>query len=165
MVLIDEYDKPILDSIDQPDTALTIRSKLKTLYGVLKGVDAHLRFVLLTGVSKFSKVSLFSGLNNLKDISLTPAWSALCGYTEQEVDTVFAPELEGLDRAQIRRWYHGYNWRGEAVYNPWDLLLLFDSREFQTWWFETGTPTFLTKLMAQSGFSRRIWRDWWWVPN
>lgn len=152
VVLIDEYDKPILDSIDQPDTALAIRSKLKTLYGVLKGVDAHLRFVLLTGVSKFSKVSLFSGLNNLKDITLTPAWSALCGYTEQEVDTVFAPELEGLDRAQIRRWYNGYNWRGEAVYNPYDLLLLFDSREFQTWWFETGTPTFLTKLMAQSGF-------------
>ncbi len=152
VVLIDEYDKPILDNIDQAEIAQAIRSKLKTLYGVLKGVDVHLRFVLLTGVTKFSKVSLFSGLNNLKDITLTPAWSALCGYTEHELETVFAPELPGLDRAQIRRWYNGYNWRGEAVYNPYDLLLLFDTREFQTWWFETGTPTFLTKLMAQIGF-------------
>ncbi len=151
-VLIDEYDKPILDNIDQPEIAQAIRSKLKTLYGVLKGVDVHLRFVMLTGVTKFSKVSLFSGLNNLDDITLDPAWSALCGYTEHEVDTIFAPELEGLDRQQIRRWYNGYNWTGEAVYNPYDLLLLFKKRTFQTWWFETGTPTFLTKLMAQIGF-------------
>jgi hypothetical protein len=152
VVLVDEYDKPILDNIDQADTALAIRNKLKTLYGVLKGVDAHLRFVMLTGVSKFSKVSLFSGLNNLDDITLDPAWSALCGYTENDVDTLFAPELPGLDREQIRRWYNGYNWGGEAVYNPFDVLLLFKKRTFHTWWFETGTPTFLTKLMAQSGF-------------
>ncbi|WP_338846343.1 ATP-binding protein [Massilia sp. W12] len=152
VVLIDEYDKPILDNIEQSELAQAIRNQLKTLYGVLKGLDAHLRFVMLTGVSKFSKVSLFSGLNNLKDITLDPAWSALCGYTEREVETVFAPELEGLEREQIRRWYNGYNWRGEAVYNPFDLLLLFDRREFQTWWFETGTPTFLTRLMAHSGF-------------
>ncbi len=152
VVLVDEYDKPILDNIDQTDVALAIRGKLKTLYGVLKGVDAHLRFVMLTGVTKFSKVSLFSGLNNLDDITLDPAWSTLCGYSTQEVDTVFAQELDGLDRQQIARWYNGYNWTGEAVFNPFDLLLLFKKRSFQTWWFETGTPTFLTRLMAQSGF-------------
>jgi hypothetical protein len=152
VVLIDEYDKPILDNISQTEMALSMRGKLKTLYGVLKGMDPHLRFVFLTGVSKFSKVSLFSGLNNLNDITLDPAWSALCGYTDHDVDTIFAPELAGLDREQIRRWYNGYNWRGVSVYNPFDLLLLFAKREFQPWWFETGTPTFLTKLMAQSGF-------------
>lgn len=152
VVLIDEYDKPIRDNIEQEELLQSMQCELRTVYDVLKGLDAHLHFVLLTGVSKFSKVSLFSGLNNLQDITLSSDWSSLCGYTEHELETVFGPELEGLDRAQIRRWYNGYNWRGEAVYNPYDLLLLFDSREFHPWWFETGTPTFLTKLMAQSGF-------------
>jgi hypothetical protein len=152
VVLVDEYDKPMLDNIEQPQTTLAMRAKLKNLYGVLKDLDAHLRFVLLTGVSKFSKVSLFSGLNNLRDITLEPAWSAICGYTDADVDTTFAPELPGLEREQIRRWYNGYNWRGTKVYNPFDLLLLFANREFHPWWFETGTPTFLIKLMAKIGF-------------
>lgn len=147
VVLIDEYDKPLLDNIEKPKLAEAMRGKLKTLYAVLKDLDAHLRFVLVTGVTKFSKVSLFSGLNNLRDITLVPAYSALCGYTDADVDTVFSAELEGLDRRQIRRWYNGYNWRGTAVYNPFDLLLLFANREFSHWWFETGTPTFLIKLM------------------
>ncbi len=152
VVLVDEYDKPILDNIDQTEIALAMRSKLKNLYGVLKGVDAHLRFVFLTGVSRFSKVNLFSGLNNLNDITLDPAYSAICGYTDADVNTTFAPELPGLDREQIRHWYNGYNWLGESVYNPFDLLLLFQKRTFYPWWFGTGTPTFLIKLMAQSGF-------------
>jgi hypothetical protein len=114
--------------------------------------DAHIRFAMLTGVSKFSKVSLFSGLNNLQDITLKPAFSAICGYTDVDVDTVFAPELAGLDRDTIRRWYNGYNWRGTSVYNPFDLLLLFENREFRPWWFETGSPSFLIKLMAKKGF-------------
>jgi hypothetical protein len=101
-------------------------------------------------VSKFSKVSIFSGLNNLRDITVSADYSALCGYTEQDVDTVFAPELPGLDRDQIRRWYNGYNWTGAAVYNPFDLLLLFQEREFRTWWFETGTPTFPVDLRRYS---------------
>ncbi|NVZ10289.1 ATP-binding protein [Allochromatium humboldtianum] len=151
-VLIDEYDKPILDNIADSDTALVMREGLKNLYSVIKDADAHLRFVFLTGVSKFSKVSLFSGLNNLEDITLTPAYSALCGYTDADVDTVFAPELDGLDRDEIRRWYNGYNWTGESVYNPFNLLLLFRNRRFQPWWFETGTPAFLVKLLARNGF-------------
>jgi hypothetical protein len=148
VVLVDEYDKPILDNITDQATATDMREGLKNLYSVLKGSDAHLKFVFITGVSKFSKVSLFSGLNNLKDITLDARYSALCGYTDHDVDTVFAPELPGLDREEIRRWYNGYNWLGQGVYNPFDLLLLFDMREFKPFWFETGTPTFLIKLLT-----------------
>jgi hypothetical protein len=149
VVLIDEYDKPILDNITNTEIATEMREGLKNLYSVLKGSDAHLKFVFLTGVSKFSKVSLFSGLNNLQDITLDSRYSTLCGYTDRDIDTVFAPELPGLDREEIRAWYNGYNWLGDAVYNPYDVLLLFSNRTFKPYWFETGTPTFLVKVLAQ----------------
>ncbi len=149
VLLIDEYDKPILDNLDSPEIAAEMREGLKNIYSVIKGADPHLRFVLLTGVSKFSKVSLFSGLNNLRDITLASEYSAICGYTEKDVDSVFAPELPGLGRHQIREWYNGYNWLGESVYNPYDLLLLFQERKFRSFWYETGTPTFLLKLLAK----------------
>ncbi|TXT39868.1 MAG: hypothetical protein FD135_1835 [Comamonadaceae bacterium] len=149
VVLIDEYDKPILDSISRPDEARDMRDALRNLYAVLKASDAHIRFVMLTGVSKFSKVNLFSGLNNLRDITVSEAYSALCGYTDADVDSVFAPELVGLDRAEIKRWYNGYNWLGTPVYNPFDLLLLFRERQFKPFWFETGTPKFLIDLLTQ----------------
>ena len=149
-VLVDEYDKPILDALDAPDVARANRDFLRGLYAVVKDCDAHVRFALLTGVSKFSKVSLFSGLNNLVDITLDAPYSAVCGYTEADLDTVFAPELPGLDRDEIRRWYNGYNWLGgEKVYNPFDVLLLFRRRRFGAWWFETGTPTFLIDLLVE----------------
>jgi hypothetical protein len=149
VVLIDEYDKPILDNITNTKIATAMRDGLKNLYSVLKGSDEHLKFVFLTGVSKFSKVNLFSGLNNLQDITLDPRYSTICGYTDQDIDTTFAPELPGLDREQIRAWYNGYNWLGESVYNPYDALLLFSTRMFKAHWFETGTPTFLVKLLQQ----------------
>ena len=151
VVLIDEYDKPILDNIEDAERATVMREGLKDLYSVLKDADPYLKFVFLTGVSKFSKVSLFSGLNNLHDITILPEYSALCGYTDADIDDVFAPELAlgDLDREQIREWYNGYNWTGEAVYNPFDLLLLFADREFRPFWYETGTPTFLLKLLSQ----------------
>ena len=125
VVLVDEYDKPILDNITDSDTARQMRDGLRNLYSVIKDADAHIRFAMLTGVSKFSKVSLFSGLNNLKDITIDVRYSDVCGYTDEDVDTVFAPELPGLEREEIRRWYNGYNWTGQSVYNPFDLLLLF----------------------------------------
>ena len=153
VVLIDEYDKPILDRIDEPELAKDIREGLKDFYSVIKDSDAHIKFAFLTGVSKFSKVSLFSGLNNLRDITISREYSAICGYTDADVDSLFAPELEGLDREDIRTWYNGYNWTGEAVYNPFDLLLLFKEREFRPFWFETGTPTFLVKLLSE----RQAW--------
>ena len=149
VVLVDEYDKPMLDHLTDPAVAQTQRDMLSELYGTLKDCDEHLRFVFLTGVSKFSKVSLFSGLNNLTDITLDARWSALCGYTDEDIDTVFAPELPGLDRDEIRRWYNGYNWLGTGVYNPYDVLNLFQKRVFGAYWFETGTPSFLVKLLAE----------------
>ncbi|CAM3952478.1 ATP-binding protein [Vreelandella rituensis] len=154
VVLIDEYDKPILDNLLNPELARELREGLKNLYSVLKDADPHLHFVLLTGVSKFSKVSLFSGLNNLNDITLDAPFAAICGYTDHDIDTVFAPELPGLDREDIRRWYNGYRWGGqdvEAVYNPFDVLLLLQKRKFSPYWFESATPTFLVDLLKQRG--------------
>ena len=147
-VLVDEYDKPILGALHTPEVARANRSFLHGLYSVIKQSDAHVKFTFLTGVSKFSKVSIFSGLNNLKDITLDPRYSAICGYTDGDLDTVFAPELPGLDRDKIRRWYNGYWWLGEEkVYNPFDILLLFDTRRFKAHWFETGTPFFLVDTL------------------
>ena len=154
VVLVDEYDKPILDALGEPEVARANRDFLSGLYAVVKDCDAHIRFTLLTGVSKFSKVNLFSGLNNLGDITLDPRHATICGYTEDDLDTVFAPELDGLDREQVREWYNGYNWDGgERVYNPFDILLLFDRRQFRAWWFETGTPTFLVDTLTRRGVS------------
>ena len=150
VVLVDEYDRPILDALGKPELARANRDSLRGLYSAIKASDAHVRFTLLTGVSKFSKVGIFSGLNNLIDITLDPAYSAICGYTERDLDTVFAPELPGLDRDEIRRWYNGYGWRGkEKVYNPFDILLLFRQREFKAHWFETGTPRFLIDTLLR----------------
>ena len=152
VVLIDEYDKPILDALREAEVARANRDFLSGLYAVVKDCDAHIRFTLLTGVSKFSKVNLFSGLNNLRDITLDPRFATICGYTEGDLDTEFAPELEGFDRQQVREWYNGYNWDGEErVYNPYDILLLFDRRRFGAWWFETGTPTFLVDTLMRRG--------------
>ena len=153
VVLVDEYDKPILDNLGSPDIARSNRDFLSGLYGTFKACDAHIRFLMLTGVSKFSKVNLFSGLNNLKDITLDSRFATICGYTQNELDTVFAPELEGLDREKIKKWYHGYRWLGEPVYNPWDALLLFSNRSYRPHWFETATPTFLIELLARRGIN------------
>ena len=153
-VLIDEYDKPILDALENPELARSNRDYLRGLYGMIKSCDEHIRFVFLTGVSKFSKVSLFSGLNNLRDITLNPAYSEICGYTDMDLDTVFAAELPGLDREQIREWYNGYRWGGDGkVYNPYDALLLFAERKFKPWWFETGTPRFLVETLIERNIS------------
>ena len=154
-VLVDEYDKPILDAlVDAPEVARANRDYLRGLYGVIKDSDAHVRFTFLTGVSKFPKVSVFSVLNNLTDLTLDPRYSSICGYTESDLDTVFAPELAGLDRERVREWYNGYRWRGEeTVYNPYDVLLLFDRREFAAHWFETGTPAFLVDTLLERRLS------------
>ena len=153
-VLVDEYDKPILDALEIPEVARANRDFLRGLYATIKDCDAHVRFTFVTGVSRFSKVSLFSGLNNLTDITLDPDYSTLCGYTDADLDTVFAPELPGLDRDEIRDWYDGYSWRGaETVYNPFDVLLLFRNREFGAYWFETATPAFLVETLVARGVS------------
>ena len=152
VILIDEYDKPILDNITLPVVARELREGLKNIYSVIKSQDACLRFVLLTGVSKFSKVSLFSGLNNLKDITLDQRYATLCGYTEADLDESFGEHLAGVDRVELRRWYNGYNFLGEPLYNPFDILLYLDNREFRNYWFESGTPTFLVELLKERCF-------------
>jgi len=153
VVLVDEYDKPILDALENRDVARANRDFLRGLYGVIKDSDAHVRFAFLTGISRFSKVNLFSQLNNLTDITLDPVYSSICGYTERDLDTVFGPEMAGLDRERVREWYNGYGWLGdEKVYNPYDVLLLLRRRRFAAHWFETGTPAFLVETL----FKRRV---------
>lgn len=150
VLLVDEYDKPILDAIAIGDTDLAIanRDTLRGIYGVLKQTEDYMRFSFFTGVSKFSKTSLFSGVNNLNDITLAPKYSAICGYADSDLDSVFKAEIEGMDRERIRLWYNGYNWLGQQnMYNPYDILLLFETGKYEAWWYSTGSPTFLTRVL------------------
>jgi len=153
VLLIDEYDKPILDNLvaGRDEVAIAVREGLKGFYSVIKDSDSHIRFALLTGVSKFSKVSLFSGLNNLEDITLSPPFASLCGYTDAELRQTFVDWLDGVNMDQVRRWYNGYNFDGEPVYNPFDVLLYLKNRQFRNFWFETGSPSFLIRLLQQRG--------------
>jgi hypothetical protein len=153
VILIDEYDKPILDQIDNTNVALGIREGLKNFYSVIKDSDAHVRFVFLTGVSKFSKVNLFSGLNNLTDMTIMTKYSSLCGYTQKDLETSFAPYLKDQDWAEIKTWYNGYSWLGESVYNPYDVLLFIENNcDYRNYWFETGNPSFLIKLLEKKSY-------------
>jgi hypothetical protein len=153
VVLVDEYDKPILDHIDDLPKAEEMRDLLKDFYSCIKEVDEYLQFVFLTGVSKFGKVSIFSGINNLNDLSLDSAAATLCGYTQRDLETVFAEHLSEVDKNELRRWYNGYSFMGEPVYNPFDILLFLQKgRVYRNYWFETGTPSFLIKLLQRERF-------------
>jgi len=153
VIVVDEYDKPILDNIENIPEALVIRDGMRDFYTKIKENDEYLRFVFLTGVSKFSKVSLFSGLNNLEDISLNPAFGNVCGYTQLDLETSFAPYLEGVDMEQVKRWYNGYNFFGDKVYNPYDILLFIRNHGvFKNYWFDTGTPKFLIELIKKNNY-------------
>ena len=164
VVLIDEYDKPILDYLHDVEQAKAHREVLKNFYSVLKPLDPHLRFVLLTGVSKFSgsppgRVSIFSELNNLLDLTIYSDYATLLGYTQEELEHYFAerldqlaPDFSGREAllSQIKQWYNGYSWDAEHfVYNPFSILNFFDRASFENFWFETGTPTFLVKLLKR----------------
>ena len=154
VLLVDENDKPILDALAVPEVARANRDFLHSLYATTKDCDAHIHFTFLTGVSQFSKASIFSGLNNLINITLDTRYSAICGYTDADLERVFAPELPGLDKEEIRDWYNGYSWRGdEKVYNPFDILALFNSREFGACGYKIGTPTFLIEILLDRGVS------------
>ncbi len=149
VILVDEYDKPILDVIEDKKEAEVVRKELKAFYSVLKDLDEYIRFVLITGVSKFSKVSLFSGLNQLKDISLNERYGNICGYTQEELEKNFKEYLEGVNLEEVKEWYNGYNFLGERLYNPFDILLYLDSKKFKNYWYKTGTPSFLIKLIKK----------------
>jgi hypothetical protein len=164
-VLVDEYDKPIIDNIQNVQEARRIREVLKGFYTILKGMDRYLRFVLLTGVSKFSKVGVFSGLNNLRDITNSNSFSSMLGITGDELQRDFEDyivalaEKEDVSRSElleeINNWYNGFCFSVDcqSVYNPFSLLLLFQERQFANHWFETGTPTFLIKLLRKQSYA------------
>ncbi|WLE97596.1 MAG: AAA family ATPase [Candidatus Electrothrix communis] len=153
VILVDEYDKLILDNLDQLEVAQEAREILKDLYATIKDCDEYIKFAFFTGVSKFAKVSVFSGLNNLSDISLDSRYATICGYTQDDLVTVFADLLRDADMERVRDWYNGYNFLGEKVYNPFDILLFIDKGlVFNNYWFETGTPTFLLKLIRQNNY-------------
>jgi hypothetical protein len=154
VVLIDEYDKPIIDYIEKNTAkALENRDILKSFYSILKDADPHLKLVFITGVSKFSRVSIFSDLNNLNDITLDENYSGICGITQSELEQNFPQELEAYGADKIKQWYNGYHWKvGESVYNPFSLVNFFVSNgHFQNYWrsaaaVNSGTPTFLMNL-------------------
>ena len=161
VVLIDEYDVPILDVMGKSHEALrAMQETLHDIYKVLKGAADCLQFVFLTGVSKFAGLSIFSALNNLKDISLDEEYATICGYTQQELESNFPEYLAAAAKkmsktpeellAIVRQWYNGYSWDGRtSVYNPFGILLFLNEKAFKSYWFRTGTPTFLIKLLKQ----------------
>ena len=161
VVLIDEYDKPILDVLDMSrELEDRHRNVLKAFYSVFKGADAHLQFVLLTGVTKFSQVSVFSGFNQPKDISMDARYETLCGITQDELEHYFSSPISDLAveyqctpdemRQRLRRQYDGYHFskRMTGVYNPFSLLNALDSLSVDDYWFRSGTPTYLIRLLA-----------------
>ncbi|WP_044413864.1 ATP-binding protein [Thiomicrospira microaerophila] len=153
VVLVDEYDKPILDNITNTPLAQEIRDGLVNFYSVIKGSDEFLRFAFLTGVSKFTKTSIFSGLNNITDISLDKPYGDICGYSQQDVETTFAPYLEGVDMDRLKEWYNGYNFLGNRMYNPFDILnFIAKDHTYSNYWFESGTPTFLIELIKKQSY-------------
>jgi hypothetical protein len=165
VVLVDEYDKPITDYITDPETSEQHVKELKSFYGILKSSDPYLQKVIITGVSKYGKVSIFSDLNNLHDVSMSPVAAKACGYTQEELESYFDLHIEaGLAKydttkedflARIKNWYNGYIFDDEMsarLYNPFSILNFFASYRLKNYWFETGTPTFLTELLAQDQF-------------
>ena len=162
VVLVDEYDKPILQAIGNEELQTDFRNALKAFYGVLKSADGDLRFAMLTGVTKFSKVSVFSDLNNLNDISMDDRYNGICGISQQELHDVFDEEIGKLAVANeqskeeayetLRQRYDGYHFcpNASGMYNPFSVLLALQKREYGSFWFSTGTPTYLVQLMKEA---------------
>ena len=165
VVLIDEYDKPILQAIGNPALQNEFRNTLKAFYGVLKSADADLKFALLTGVTKFGKVSVFSDLNNLNDISMSPRFHNICGITGEELHRVFDSEIQLLADnnnqtkdeayATLKRNYDGYHfsYSTDGVYNPFSILWTLNEKRYGSYWFNTGTPTYLVELIKKADFN------------
>ncbi|MBP3519434.1 MAG: ATP-binding protein [Parabacteroides sp.] len=164
VVLIDEYDKPLLQAIGNTALQNEYRETLKAFYGVMKSMDGYIRFAMLTGVTKFSKVSVFSDLNNLEDISLRRSYNELCGISEQELLDNLGDELSEFSRSldlteselcdKLRRYYDGYHFAPDTagIYNPFSLLHAFKNREFGSYWFATGTPSYLVELLKRNRY-------------
>ena len=168
VILVDEYDKPLLQALGNETLTIEYRNTLKAFYGVLKSLDGHLKFVFLTGVTKFAHVSVFSDLNQLVDISMNSDYAAICGITSEELRSNFIPELEvlslemnfALDETihQMKLKYDGYHFREETpgIFNPFSVLNCLHTRRFDNYWFQTGTPTFLVELLKKSDYDLRL---------
>ena len=165
VILVDEYDKPLLQTMGvNEELNEKYRNTLKAFYSVIKTCDQYIRFAFLTGVTKFSKISIFSDLNNLNDISLLPKYAGICGISQSELESTFAPEIEALAQAneltydetlkQLKQNYDGYCFAraSENMYNPFSLLRVFDGQIFQSYWFSTGTPTFLVNYLKEAHY-------------
>ncbi len=152
VLLIDEYDKPLLDTLPNLELAYEIRNQLCNFYALIKNLDLYLKFVFITGTSQFTKVSLFSELNNLRDITLLPAFGNICGYTQQELESTFKKLLTDVNLGQVRSRYNGYYYLADKLYNPFDILLFLEKQKFRSFWLETGTPTFLIQFLQQEPF-------------
>jgi hypothetical protein len=156
VILIDEYDKPIIDYLDQDQLPIAQENRgfLKSFYSVLKDADPYLKLVFITGVSKFSQVSIFSDLNNLYDLSMDLDYNEICGISQLELEHYFPKELEKFDREKIRHWYNGYRWffPGETLYNPFSIFNFFARGRFFNYWYTTGTPTFLMEISKKEHF-------------
>jgi hypothetical protein len=176
VVLIDEYDKPLLDTIDNSELYTLIHERLGGFYSVLKSADPHLRFVLLTGITKFAHLNVFSQLNQLNDISMQADYAGICGITEEELLHNFQPELHALAEsneqtyeeavAEMKQRYDGYHFARKSpdIYNPFSVLNVLNTREYRDYWFKTGTPTALVKLIKKKGLpasyiERGIWAN------
>ncbi len=163
-ILVDEYDKPLLQAIGNENLQREYRNTLKPFYGVLKTMDGCIQFAILTGVTKFGKVSVFSDLNNLIDISMDEPFISLCGMTEQEIHDNFEEDLHELAAAQkmtyeevgaeLKKYYDGYHFveNSEGIYNPFSVLNTFFKMKFGSYWFETGTPTYLVELLKRNHY-------------
>ena len=170
-ILVDEYDKPLLQNIGNNELQEELRGILRLFYSVLKTQDRYIKFGLLTGVSKFSKLSVFSDLNQLNDISMKPAYATVCGITKDELVETFTPEIDNLGEkngltfdetvCRLTALYDGYHFEesAEGVFNPFSLLNVFDSYKFDNYWFQTGTPTYLVDLLKQSDYDLRLLID------
>lgn len=164
VILVDEYDKPLLQNIVNVGLQDEMRNALKAFYGVLKSMDGHIKFALLTGVSKFGKVSVFSDLNNLRDLSMLEQYSGICGISEKELHLYFRNEISEMAEKHevsyeemadmLRQNYDGYHFapNTEGMYNPFSLLNVFANKRFANYWFETGTPTYLVELLKNSNY-------------
>ncbi|GHV64744.1 ATPase AAA [Bacteroidia bacterium] len=164
VVLIDEYDKPLTSTLGNPELHEKIREALSGFYGVFKTADPYLRFLMLTGITKFSKVSIFSQLNQLQDISMNKYYAGVCGISETELLANFEPEINSLGKnlnfsyeetlAELKKRYDGYHFceNTEGVYNPFSLLNTFSNDALRYYWFSTGTPTFLAKMLKDADF-------------
>lgn len=164
VILIDEYDKPMLDSLHIPDLHEKLKDELRGFYSVIKASDQYIKFALLTGITKFGKLSIFSGMNNLKDISLMPRYNTLCGISEAEFHRDFPASIasyadehyisEDATWQEFRDMYDGYHFasRGEGVYNPYSVINAFDESELKNFWFDTGTSSFLVRLIEANTY-------------